>query len=75
MNLSTENSDLLVKKIKPNFKTLGPKFGKDIKLIVSKVNQFSSDDIKQIESIGSYRINKDITISLSDVEITSVRYS
>ena len=66
-----ENSDLLVKKIKPNFKTLGPKFGKDIKLIVSKVNQFSSDDIKQIESIGSYRINKDITISLSDVEITS----
>ena len=65
------NSDILTKQIKPNFKTLGPKFGKDMKLIASEVNQFSANDIKQIETEGEYKINSDITIDLSDVEISS----
>ena len=67
----TENSDLLTKKIKPNFKTLGPKFGKDMKLISGVITQFSSDNIKQIEKEGIYKINKTITIDLTDVEISS----
>jgi isoleucyl-tRNA synthetase len=67
----TENSDVLTKKIKPNFKTLGPKFGKDMKLISGVITQFSSDNIKQIEKEGIYKINETITIYLTDVEISS----
>ena len=67
----SSDSDILTKQIKPNFKTLGPKFGKDMKLIASIVNQFTSSDIKKIETEGEYKINSDITIDLSDVEISS----
>jgi len=67
----SDNSDILTKKIKPNFKTLGPKFGKDIKIIVAKLNQFTSEDIKKIDSEGQFIINQDVTIDISDVEISS----
>ena len=67
----SSDSSILTKQIKPNFKTLGPKFGKDMKLITSTVNQFTSSDIKKIEKEGKYNINSDITIDLSDVEISS----
>ena len=66
-----KDSDVLTKQIKPNFKTLGPKFGKDMKLISRAVNQFSADDIKKIERDENYPINESITIDISDVEITS----
>jgi isoleucyl-tRNA synthetase len=66
-----KDSDILTKQIKPNFKTLGPKFGKDMKLISGVVNQFSADDIKKLEKDGNYLINESITIDISDVEITS----
>ena len=66
-----KDSDVLTKQIKPNFKTLGPKFGKDMKLISGVVNQFSADDIKKIEMDENYPINESITIDISDVEITS----
>ena len=66
-----EDSDVLTKQIKPNFKTLGPKFGKDMRLITAKIASFTSDDIKQIEKEGEYQINEGITINISDVEITS----
>jgi len=66
-----KDSDVLTKQIKPNFKSLGPKFGKDMKLISGVVNQFSADDIKKIERDGNYLINESITIDISDVEITS----
>ena len=67
----TENSDVLTKKIKPNFKTLGPKFGRDMKLISSVITQFSADDIKKIEKDGAYKISEKISIDLTDVEISS----
>ena len=65
------DSDVLTKQIKPNFKTLGPKFGKDMRMIAGKIASFSSDDIKAIESDRSYVISGDITIEISDVEISS----
>ncbi len=68
----TEKSNVLTKKIKPNFKTLGPKFGKDMRLISDIITQFNSDNIKQIEKEGVYKINESITIDLTDVEISSV---
>lgn len=67
-------SDILIKQIKPNFKTLGPRFGKDMKLITSKISKFTQVDIKKMEesSILNVEINgKNITLGLDDVEISS----
>ena len=66
-----ENSAVLKKQIKPNFKTLGPKFGQEMKLIASKIGQFSANDIKEIEQKNCYHISDGITIELVDVEISS----
>jgi isoleucyl-tRNA synthetase len=67
----TEDSGVLTKQIKPNFKTLGPKFGKEMGLISESIAQFNSDNIKQIVREGGYKINDKITIDLTDVEISS----
>jgi isoleucyl-tRNA synthetase len=64
----------LVKKIKPNFKTLGPKYGKLMKQIVAAVNQFKAEDIQIIESTGNYNLaidGNDVQLSIDDVEITT----
>ena len=74
IELLSDASDILVKQIKPNFKTLGPKFGKDMKAISGIVNNFNADAIKKIEQHGSLNIvvnEKNITLGLEDVEITS----
>ncbi len=70
----TETEGVLVKKIKPNFKTLGPKFGKIMKQIAAQVNQFDQSQITSIEQAGFYNLNidgEDVKLELSDVEITS----
>ena len=66
-----EDSTVLTKQIKPNFKTLGPKFEKDMKLIAAKIAQFSADNISEIEKNNSYQIADGIRIELADVEISS----
>ncbi len=67
-------SDILVKQIKPNFKVLGPRFGKDMKAVAQTVNNFTAKDIKKIEQNGILDVvinGKSITLEKSDVEITS----
>jgi isoleucyl-tRNA synthetase len=64
------NSKVLTKRIRPNFKTLGPKYGKDMNLITDAIARFTSSDIKKIEKNGSFPINKNICIYLTDVEIS-----
>ena len=67
-------SDILVKQIKPNFKVLGPRFGQDMKAVTQIINGFTADDIKKIEQNGQLDVEvngKNITLELSDVEITS----
>ncbi|MBD0823522.1 isoleucine--tRNA ligase [Aestuariibaculum marinum] len=67
-------SDILVKNIKPNFKVLGPRFGKDMKAVAQLVNNFTADDIKKIEQNGILDVDingKSITLERGDVEITS----
>ncbi|NRA91784.1 MAG: isoleucine--tRNA ligase, partial [Psychroserpens sp.] len=67
-------SDILVKQIKPNFKVLGPRFGKDMKAVAQQINSFTAEDIKKIEQKGSLDVEingKNITLEQSDVEITS----
>ncbi|TYB76002.1 isoleucine--tRNA ligase [Bizionia saleffrena] len=72
--LLDDASDILVKQVKPNFKTLGPRFGKDMKLIASEILKMTAEDIKNIEQKGQHDVNcngKIITLEVSDVEITS----
>ncbi|WP_299062566.1 isoleucine--tRNA ligase [uncultured Polaribacter sp.] len=67
-------SDILIKQIKPNFKTLGPKFGKDMRFIAAAVQKFNQEDINKIEKDKniSLEINgKNINLNISDVEISS----
>ncbi|MEP3837215.1 MAG: isoleucine--tRNA ligase [Algibacter sp.] len=67
-------SDILVKQIKPNFKVLGPRFGKDMKAVAQLVNNFTQVDIKNIEQNGILNVEingKSITLERTDVEITS----
>lgn len=74
IELLQDASDILVKQIKPNFKALGPRFGKDMKLIASAISAFSAEDIKKIEQNGNLDVEingKNITLGLEDVEITS----
>jgi len=74
LELIDDTSGVLVKNIKPNFKILGPKFGKEMKAVVAKIQNFTKDDIEKIEKEGKINIEingKYITLAESDVEITS----
>lgn len=66
----TDTAGFIKKKIKPNFKTLGPKVGKDMKLVAEAVNNMSQDELANFENIGKFAVNgTDYVIELSDVEI------
>ena len=70
----SSDSGILVKRIKPNFKTLGPKYGKDMRLIAGAIAKFSAEDIKELEEKMHYSLlieNQEIVIKLEDVEITT----
>ncbi len=74
IELLDDASGILVKQVKPNFKTLGPKFGKDMKEIAQEVAKLGQEDIQEIEQKGEISLeikNKIINLQLSDVEITS----
>jgi len=70
----TEDNGILVKKIKPNFKALGPRYGKMMKQIAAAVNRFSQEDIKKLEQEKEYLLTidgKEIVITPADVEIST----
>ena len=64
----------MVKKVKPDFKKLGPKYGKLMKYISAAIGKMSQEDIDELEKTGSYEIDagkQKISIGLDDVEILS----
>jgi isoleucyl-tRNA synthetase len=68
----TDTTGIIEKKIKPNFKTLGPKFGKLMKQIAEAVNQFGQTEISELEKIGELEIvagTEKVKLTLEDVEI------
>lgn len=74
IELIDDASGVLVKRIKPNFKKLGPKYGKDMKLIAAAVAQMDQEDIQKIERDDEFILeidNKKIILRLEDVEISS----
>jgi len=69
-----QSAGIIEKTIKPNFKTLGPKYGKQMKQIASEVGKMGQADISKLESSGLFRINVEgsqIDLTLEDVEILS----
>ena len=69
-----DTEGVLVKKIKPNFKTLGPRFGKAMKAVSAAINSMSQSDIAMLEREGTFSINIDGSaqnIVIDDVEIFS----
>ncbi len=68
----SEDADVLVKKIKPNFKALGPKFGKQMKVLASLIQEMTQPQIKEIETRGQFNLvieDQTMVITLEDVEI------
>ncbi|QHV97168.1 isoleucine--tRNA ligase [Spirosoma endbachense] len=61
-------SGILKKKVKPNFKALGPKFGKQMKEVAAAISAMTDDELKELEAVGSWQLAVG-TIALSDVEI------
>lgn len=67
-------SGVLVKQIKPDFKKLGPKYGKLMKQIAAAVNQFSQEDIQKLEDEGSYELEingEQVSLTEEDVNIST----
>ncbi|WP_124978859.1 isoleucine--tRNA ligase [Nonlabens xiamenensis] len=74
VELIDDASGILVKEIKPNFKVLGPRFGKDMGKVAAIIKSFQQEDIVLLEKTGEKLIKldqKDITLTPDDVEITS----
>lgn len=74
VELLDDASGVLVKQIKPNFKALGPRFGKDMGLIAKEIQNFSQEQIKEIEKNGNISVDvsgKIIILTSEDVEISS----
>lgn len=74
MQLTDDSDGVLVKSIKPDFKKLGPKFGKKMKAAAAAINAFTQQQIAQIERDGSitFRLEgEDVTVEVADVDIHS----
>ncbi len=66
------SAGILVKKIKPNFKTLGPKYGKLMKQISACVVAFTQEEINAMENTGKAQLlveNETVELEMTDVEI------
>ncbi len=78
IQLIDDASGLLIKQAKPNFKVLGPKFGKDMKAVVAAINRFDKEDIATLERSGIYEVEingkmtilapEDVVIISQDIE-------
>ncbi|EKU92647.1 isoleucine--tRNA ligase [Bacteroides oleiciplenus] len=65
---------VLVKKVKCDFKKMGPKFGKQMKAVAAAVAELSQDAIAELEKNGSYTLqldSTDVVVEAVDVEIFS----
>ena len=74
MEFIHDTTGVITKKIKPNFKTLGKRYGKQMKEIAANFATLSQQIISEIEKAGDYTLalpSGDVTLSVEDYEITS----
>ncbi|MEN0047891.1 MAG: isoleucine--tRNA ligase [Bacteroidota bacterium] len=70
----TDTSGVIKKKIKPNFKTLGRRLGKNMKVAAQTISQFTQEDIATLEKSGAYTLQageENYDLTLEDFEITA----
>lgn len=65
-----EASHLIVKQIKPNFKTLGSRLGKDMKVVGNEITNLSAEQISSLEKEGKIEL-QGYEITVADVEIST----
>ncbi|MDC7995114.1 isoleucine--tRNA ligase [Altibacter sp. HG106] len=74
VELIDEGSGILVKQIKPDFQKLGPRFGKDMKVVAGRIGNMGQEEITTLENEGeiSVQVNeKNCTLSRDEVIISS----
>ncbi len=74
IELLDDASGVLVKQIKPNFKALGPRFGKDMGLIAKEIQSLSAEQINQLDAVGELTLvisENNVILTSQDVEISS----
>lgn len=74
LRLVDDASGILVKSVKPNFKVLGKKLGKQMKSVASQLQTLTQEQIKQLEMTGELALDVDgaaVTVERDDVEIIS----
>ncbi len=74
IELLDDASGVLVKQIKPNFKALGPRFGKDMGLIAKEIQSLTTEQINQLDAIGELTLvvsENNVILTSQDVEISS----
>ncbi len=67
-----EDAEMIVKKIRPDFKALGPKFGKMMKEAAARLQQFSAAEINELQKNGEIALElngETVMVSRTDVEI------
>ena len=68
----TDESGIVKKKAKPNFKTLGKKFGKDVQIVAGLIREFRAGQIAALQKTGSMVLSvdeKEFTVAAEDVEV------
>lgn len=74
LNFVDNAAGILVKKVKPDFKKLGPRYGKIMKQLAVAIQEMSQDDIQVFEKAGNFSMQvegQEVVITLDDVEIIS----
>ena len=69
-----DTASILVKEVKPNFKTLGPRFGKDMKKVAQAIQVLDANQVQSLEQKGSLMLeidDKSCNLELTDVVISS----
>ena len=74
IKLVGNDAGILVKRVKPDFKKLGPKYGKVMKALAARITSMSQAEISQFEKDGTFTVDLDgqqAVVELADVEIIS----
>ena len=74
MKFVDNTAGILVKRIKPDFKKLGPRYGKIMKALAAAIQQMSQEDINAFEKAGTFTLQvdgQDAVLERADVEIIS----
>ena len=66
----SDTTGLISKKVRPNFKALGARVGKDMKIVAAEISSLSQEELSKFEGTGSLQLkNSEYTVTLDEVEI------